>query len=154
MSRPPTSRSSAVGVGSDAGELRTIRPRDVVLRFVFGAAVSVVAGIVGYAVGERAGGVFLAFPAILPAALTLIESRDGTSAAVSDVRGAVVGAIGMLGFALTVMALAGRIPVLAALLVATASWVALSAVLYFGATRLGERLSRPWPPHARRAARD
>ena len=123
------------GVGSDTGRLRSIRPRDLAVRFAFGAAVSVVAGIVGFTVGEPAGGVLLAFPAILPAALTLIESREGTSTAVSDVRGAVVGALGMLGFAVAVVVLSGRIPVLVALLVATVTWAALSPALYFGGTR-------------------
>jgi len=124
------------GVGSDTGRLRSIRPRDLAVRFAFGAAVSVVAGIVGFTVGEPAGGVLLAFPAILPAALTLIESREGTSTAVSDVRGAVVGALGMLGFAVAVVVLSGRIPVLVALLVATVTWAALSPALYFGGTRI------------------
>ena len=124
------------GVGSEAGRLRSIRPGDVAVRFGFGAAISVVAGIIGYVAGERAGGVMLAFPAILPAALTLIESREGTSTAISDVRGAVVGALGMLGFAVVVVVLPGRIPVLLALVVATATWLTLSVALYFGGIRL------------------
>jgi nicotinamide-nucleotide amidase len=135
------------GVGSDTGRLRGIGARDMLMRFVFGATVSVAAGLIGLAAGERAGGVLLAFPAILPAALTLIESREGTSTAVSDVRGAVVGAFGMLGFALTVVALAGRIPTLLALLVAAVAWVVISAALYFGgiglARVLGEKQYLP-----------
>lgn len=120
------------GVGSDTGRLKSIRPRDLAIRFAFGAAVSIVAGIIGYAAGERAGGVLLAFPAILPAALTLIESREGTSTAVSDVRGAVVGALGMVAFAVAVVLLAGHVPVLLALLVATVSWAVVSPAVYFG----------------------
>jgi hypothetical protein len=124
------------GVGSEAGKLRSIRPRDLAVRFAFGAAVSVAAGMIGQAMGERAGGVLLAFPAILPTALTLIEAREGTSSAVSDIRGAVVGALGMLGFALAAVALAGRIPVVLALLVATLTWLGVSLAVYFGGTRL------------------
>jgi nicotinamide-nucleotide amidase len=135
------------GVGSDAGRLRSVGARDLLVRFGFGAAVSIVAGLIGLAAGQRAGGVLLAFPAILPAALTLIESREGTSTAVSDVRGAVAGALGMLGFALTVVALAGRIPTLLALLVAALAWVVISAALYFGgiglARVLGEKQYLP-----------
>jgi hypothetical protein len=130
------------GVGSDAGRLRGIRPRDLGVRFGFGAAVSVAAGLVGPGWGERAGGVLLAFPAILPAALTLIESREGTSMAVSDVRGAVAGALGMLCFALTVLALVGRTPTAVALLTATASWALVSIALYVGGARLARILGR------------
>lgn len=130
------------GIGADAGRLRGIRPRDLAVRFAFGAAVSVVAGIVGQVAGERAGGVLLAFPAILPAALTLIESREGTSTAVSDVRGAVAGALGMVGFAITVVALAERIPVPLALLAAAAAWAVLSVALYAGGVRGATVLGR------------
>jgi hypothetical protein len=126
------------GVGSDAGRLRGTKPRDLVVRFGFGAAVSVAAGLVGLAWGERAGGVLLAFPAILPAALTLIESREGTSTAVADVRGAVAGALGMLCFALTVLALVGRTPTAVTLLAASAAWTLVSTAVYFG----GEQLAR------------
>jgi PncC family amidohydrolase len=128
------------GVGADAGRLRSIAVRDLLVRFGFGAAVSIAAGLIGLAEGERAGGVLLAFPAILPAALTLIESREGTSTAVSDVRGAVAGAVGMLGFAVIVVALAGRIPTLLALLVAAVAWPVLSGALYFAGTGLARVL--------------
>jgi hypothetical protein len=128
-------------VGVDRGTLRRIGNRDLAVRFAFGAAVSVVAGQVGLAIGDRAGGVLLAFPAILPAALTLIESREGVSAAVSDVRGAVAGALGMLAFALTVVTLAGRIPALVALVAASVAWGAVSAALYFARVRLARALS-------------
>jgi PncC family amidohydrolase len=127
-------------LGADAGRLRSIGRRDLLVRFGFGAAVSVAAGLIGLAAGERAGGVLLAFPAILPAALTLVESREGTSTAVSDIRGAVAGALGMLAFALTVVALAGRIPTIVSLLAAAVVWVVTSAVLYFAGTGLARVL--------------
>ncbi|TMD96951.1 MAG: CinA family protein [Chloroflexi bacterium] len=127
-------------VGSDAGRLRSIGFRELMVRFGFGAAVSMAAGLIGLAEGDRAGGVLLAFPAILPAALTLIESKEGTSTAVSDVRGAVAGALGMVAFALAVLALAGRIPTLLALLLAAVAWVSISAALYFAGIGLARVL--------------
>jgi nicotinamide-nucleotide amidase len=127
-------------VGSDAARLRTITRRDLAVRFVFGAAISVCAGLVDLALGHRAGGVLLAFPAILPAALTIIESREGTSHATSDVRGAAVGALGLIAFALTVLALAGRIPTALALLLAALTWLLVSGALYFGGTLLARAL--------------
>jgi hypothetical protein len=45
--------------------------RDYALRFLFGAGVSC-AGIVTLKFGPRVGGAFLAFPATIPASLTLI----------------------------------------------------------------------------------
>ncbi|HEV7677731.1 MAG TPA: DUF3147 family protein [Candidatus Dormibacteraeota bacterium] len=123
-------------VGVDASRLARISPRDMAVRFAFGATVSVASGITSLALGLRAGGVLLAFPAVLPAALTLVEKREGTSEAVSDVRGAVVGAVGMVFFAVTVVALAGRIPAALALLTAVAVWVVTSTALYFGGRRM------------------
>jgi nicotinamide-nucleotide amidase len=106
--------------------------RQLAIRFVFGAAVSLVAGIVSLLTNERVGGMFLAFPAILPAALTLIERDGGTSGAVSDVRGAAAGAVGLVLFALTAMYLATLIPTVAALAIAAAVWVVASAGIYLG----------------------
>lgn len=123
-------------LGADVGRLARMPLRDLAVRFGFGAAVSVVAGAVGLALGERAGGMLLAFPAILPAALTLIEKREGTAEAVADVRGAVVGAAAMVCFAVTVVALAGRIPTAPAILCAGVGWGAAGIGMYFTGTRL------------------
>ena len=76
------------------------------------------------------GGAFLAFPAILPATLTLIEKKEGTSEARHDVAGAVLGAVGLTAFgAPTVWAL-HRMAVGLALVAAAASWVVVSVALY------------------------
>jgi len=73
------------------GALREAKPRDVALRFVFGALISAVAGLVGKRFGQHAGGLFLAFPAVLPAALTFIEKKDGEQAVHGEAIGAVPG---------------------------------------------------------------
>ncbi|MFI6737609.1 hypothetical protein ACIBI9_32190 [Nonomuraea sp. NPDC050451] len=57
-------------------KLRETPIRGMVVRFVFGALVSVAAGLVGLRWGPVAGGAFLAFPAILAATLTLIEEEE------------------------------------------------------------------------------
>jgi len=108
----------------------------VAVRFAFGAAVSVLAGLVSLLAGSKTGGLFLAFPAILPAALTLIEKRDGISAAISDVRGASVGAIGLALFAVTVLSLAVRIGPIPSLAVAAAVWAGTAIGGYWGGARL------------------
>ena len=69
------------------------------MRFAFGFAVSIAAGIIVATAGPVFGGMFLAFPAILPATTTLLERRNGLAQASEDVRGATVGALGMVAFA-------------------------------------------------------
>ena len=71
----------------------------LVLRFVFGAAISLVAGMISLAWGPRAAGMFLAFPAILPASLTLIEDKHSTERASADIKGGVIGGVAMFVFA-------------------------------------------------------
>jgi hypothetical protein len=108
----------------DLGSLREIRLRALALRFAFGAAVSVVAGLVGIAAGQRAGGVMLAAPAVLPATLTIIERQEGRGPAVTEVQGAVLGAVALIGFAVVAAASTARLPLAAALPGALAAWAA------------------------------
>ena len=53
------------------GEIRGLQPKEYLLRFALGAAISIVAGIIGKTVSARFGGAFLAFPSILPASLKI-----------------------------------------------------------------------------------
>ncbi|WP_214105496.1 DUF3147 family protein [Acrocarpospora catenulata] len=122
-------------------KIRQTPVRGLVVRFAFGALVSVIAGLVGLHWGPVAGGVFLAFPAILAATLTLIEEEEHRRApAVQDVRGAVLGAVGMIAFAVCVWATATRLPVPLVLGIGTAAWAVIAAVLYlaFGLHRGNE----------------
>lgn len=118
-----------------------IAPSELALRFGFGAVVSAVAGAIGSVAGERAGGLFLAFPAILPATLTLIEQHEGISRAVSETRGAVVGALALVGFAGVVIALVTHLPGIVALLVATIGWFIGANALYFMGVRMARGLN-------------
>jgi hypothetical protein len=116
--------------GADFSELRQTKPRDMAVRALFGAAISVVAGLCGAEIGTVAGGLLLAFPAILPAALTLIEEKDGNAAAVHDVGGAIFGGVGLVAFAIVAQATLRSIPAGVALLAAFAAWCVVSLVLY------------------------
>ncbi|MDB4942050.1 MAG: hypothetical protein JWP97_1584 [Labilithrix sp.] len=100
------------------------------LRFVFGGLVTVGAGLVAQKWGPHVGGLFLAFPSILPASLTLVKRHDGRSQAVHDARGARIGAAAMAVFALTVVALVGRSGGLA-LAIAGVVWLAASVLGWF-----------------------
>lgn len=114
----------------DLRRLRSVSPHEMAVRFGFGAAVSVVAGLVTIWHGARAGGALLAFPAILPASLTLLERKEGTEAAVADVRGAIIGAAAMIAFAATVFALVLRIPAVLAVAAGLGAWIATSGLLH------------------------
>jgi hypothetical protein len=76
--------------------------RDYAVRFVFGGFVSAAAAALGKHFGPIVGGVFLAFPALLPASLTLVKEHEGRKSALDDARGAVLGSFGLAAFAAVV----------------------------------------------------
>ena len=100
------------------------------LRFAFGAGISAVAGLLGMAFGPKFGGLFLGFPAILPASLTLIEKKEGREEAAIDTEGATLGAMAMVVFAVLVAVTATRWGVVLSLAVALAVWSAVAFALY------------------------
>ena len=89
------------------------QPHEYLLRFVFGGLVTVVAGILAKRYGPTFGGLFLAFPAIFPASITLVAKHEkekkqkigddgsarGCSAAALDASGTALGccALGVFG---------------------------------------------------------
>ena len=117
------------------GELRRPPWRDWAVRFAFGAGVSALAGVVSVLAGPRAGGLFLAFPAILLASVTLVAKEEGERQAGQDVGGATFGALGLIGFAVVVAVTVTVWPLWLSLTIATASWAALSLALYAAVTR-------------------
>jgi len=116
-------------VGFDWSKLSKARPGEIGIRFVFGASVALVAAVVAHFFGAKAGGLFLAFPAVLPATLTLIEQKEGTTKAWADASGGALGAVGLAAFALTASQLMRWNPV-AALLLALLAWAVVSVGLY------------------------
>src|ERR1700749_102301 len=56
--------------------LKESKPHEYLLRFLFGGACCVLAGLVAKRYGPEIGGLFLAFPAIFPAGASLIESHE------------------------------------------------------------------------------
>jgi len=88
-------------VGISFGDLRTVPVRDLTIRFAFGAAISTAASVIGLAAGPRFGGIFLAFPAILPATPTLIEKEESKRKAKDDDIGSILGAAALVAFAVT-----------------------------------------------------
>lgn len=112
-------------------KIREVRPRDLGIRFVAGAITSVVSGVLATAVSARVGGIFLAFPAILAASLTLIEKQEDSAVAREDARGAVVGGCAMAVFAAVAALAFGDLPGAIVLAIATLAWVAVAFTGYF-----------------------
>jgi hypothetical protein len=117
-------------LAAEPGKLKQIRGRDVAIRFAFGAAISVIAGLVSIVFNPVAGGLFLAFPAILPASVTLIEQKESTGEAAHDIEGATIGALGLAVFAVVTGSVLRHTTAVLALIAAGAAWLASSVVLY------------------------
>jgi hypothetical protein len=97
------------------------------IRFVFGGLVTVSAGLVAAQWGPVAGGLFLAFPSILPASLTLVARHSRlTRAAGANGVGAAHGSLGLLAFALSVWILADRLMAVLVLLLASLAWAGVA----------------------------
>jgi hypothetical protein len=111
-------------------------------RAAFGAAISVLAGIVGVVFGARIGGLFLACPAILPATLTLIEKKDGKRSAEEDEHGSIAGALGLVGFAAAGAVVIDRNGVAIALFAASIAWLLVAFGAYGVHLALHERHER------------
>lgn len=117
------------------GGVRKMGKRQALIRFVAGAAASLLAALVSAIFGSKPAGPLLALPAILIASLTLIADEEGIRSAIDDSRGAVLGAIGLVPFAVIVWQLLGSLPTWLVLLLATLAW-ALTSLLLYGAQRL------------------
>jgi uncharacterized membrane protein (GlpM family) len=102
----------------------------MVVRFVLGAAVSIIAGIISKGAGARLGGLFLAFPAILPASLTFVQEQEGTRKADRDAIGAVLGGLALVVFASVAEDTFTRLPAALVLHLSLIGWIVASVVMY------------------------
>ena len=156
-------------VGTKLSALKETKPHQYLVRFLFGGAATVLAGLVAKHYGPGLGGLFLAFPAIFPASVTLIESHEkerkaetghdgsqrGHMAASIDSAGAALGCVGLMGFALVLWRmLPGQNPWLV-IPIATVVWAVISVSLWeMRKHRIFRRHLRRGPaqrPHARSA---
>ncbi|HEX6506515.1 MAG TPA: DUF3147 family protein [Chloroflexota bacterium] len=117
-------------IGTEPSRLRQMSLKEYSVRFVFGGLVTATVGVLGAAFGPSFAGLFLAFPAILVASLTLIGSHDGDKASGADALGAAVGAIGLMGFAIIIWALSNGLAGAAVLAVASAVWLVVSITIW------------------------
>jgi hypothetical protein len=128
--------------------LQQARWWEYVIRFVFGGLVTVMAGIVAKIYGPVVGGLFLAFPSIFPASVTLVHTHKkrreqnkgkseeesdekGTRAAWKTAEGAALGSVGLFCFGLVIWLLPRFLPPWLVLFVALVAWVAGALLAYF-----------------------
>ena len=114
----------------EPGKLKDVKWWEYALRFAFGGAITVLTGLLSKLSGPAVAGMFLAFPAILPASLTLVKQHDGRKKAADDARGARPGAVGLVAFALVVGLTANSWTAATVLAVATLAWLVVSLVLF------------------------
>lgn len=143
------------------GALKRTRWHEYLVRFVLGGLVTAFAGWVASRYGAVPGGLLLAFPAIFPASATLLEKHEqakkrragisstirGRLAAGLEARGAVMGAIGGMGFGALVWNLLPQGSPGLTLLLALVSWLAISSLLWY------LRKHHPWARSVRSGLR-
>ena len=122
---------------------------EYLIRFGLGGLITMLAGLIAAECGPVIGGLFLAFPAILPASATLVEkhererkekanlkgARRGKEAAALEALGAVAGSLGLVAFALVVWQMA-RLTILGAFLAALVAWLTVSAGAWMARKRM------------------
>jgi uncharacterized membrane protein (GlpM family) len=134
------SRAAATGTSSVSTALATIQVepsrlhatslQEYGVRFAFGGLATVAVGIVATAFGPSVAGLFLAFPAILIASLTLVGSHDGAAAAGADALGAAAGAIGLVTFGAIVWKLSPHLSGVLTIALASVVWLIVSVTIW------------------------
>lgn len=113
------------------------------IRFALGGLATVLTGVVAALWGPVVGGLFLAFPAIMPATVTLVEkhererkenvglsgARRGCEVSAIEASGAALGGIGLMAFAAAIWLM---LPTMTwpAFLAAGAAWAAVSFFMW------------------------
>jgi hypothetical protein len=140
--------------------LKRTKLYEYAIRFFFGGAISVIAGLLAKKFGPSIGGLFLAFPAIFPASATLVEKHEkekkeeeglhgserGRDAAALDAAGAAMGSAGLMLFSIVVWKFLPRHSAFWVLSGAGAIWFLSSACVWM----LRERRHRIFRRHRQR----
>jgi hypothetical protein len=137
-------------IGFKLDSLKETKPTEYVSRFVFGGVVTVLAGFVADYYGPVLGGLFLAFPGIFPAGVSLVEKHktlrekaegkvglwSARGQASVEATGASVGTLGLMGFAMVLWQGLPTHSFLLILLTATGTWIAVSSLCWWTRARM------------------
>lgn len=141
----------------DPSVLRQTEWHEYAIRFLFGGAITVVAGMIAKSYGPELGGLFLGFPAIFPAAATLAQKHEiqkklekgmsgkqrGIDSAGAEAAGAALGSFGLATFAVLFWMLVTRNSLWIVFPVALAGWSVASVMVWF--------VRKRWHPFHHRA---
>jgi hypothetical protein len=126
--------------------LSETRPYEYAIRFVFGGAITAAVGVVAKQYGPVMAGLFLAFPSILPAAITLLAKHEqekhehaghrialehAKDAAAGEATGTALGSIGLIAFGAIIWQVSGKLPSWTVLILATLAWFAVGVILWW-----------------------
>lgn len=131
-------------IRADIQTLRQTKPHEILIRFLAGGLVTALTGLVARSFGPAVGGLFLAFPAILPASITLIDKHErerkqkaglqgtkrGQDAAAADAAGAAMGGIALFVFAILVWQILPKYRAWAVLAGATIIWFGVAYLVW------------------------
>jgi uncharacterized membrane protein (GlpM family) len=145
----------------DVEGLRKTRWTEYLTRFLFGGAVTVIAGLVADKFGPGIGGLFLAFPAIFPATASLIRKHeiekkkkagiDGNIRARLlvgvDAAGAAMGCLGLIVFGVAVWRMLPQFGLAATLGTATVAWVVTAVSAWIAMRRVWRMVTRRFVAH-------
>jgi hypothetical protein len=129
--------------------LKSTKPHEYALRFLFGGIVTAAAGLIAMRYGPVIGGLFLAFPAIFPASATLIAGHEkqrkqkagyngsnrGRTAASLDAAGTFLGALALGLYAFILYHFLPSHNTIVTLTTASLAWFTLSILLWLLAKR-------------------
>lgn len=147
--------------------LKQIRWYEYVVRFMFGGTITAAAGFLASKYGLTVGGLFLAFPAIFPAAASLVAKHEverkhqhgmhgserGRQAAALEARGTSLGSLGLMAFAIAVWRLGPGPHWALTLAIASIFWALVAAAAWKINKRLrAPRRFRHHPAESKRAA--
>jgi len=132
-------------VSLDVSALKNLRWRQAALRFGLGGLVTAATGLIARQCGPVLGGLFLAFPAIFPAGVTLIAQRErkkkeqkglhgtirGQQAAALDAAGTALGALALMLFAAFVWRTLPKRTLSSTLLVGALLWLTFSVAFWW-----------------------
>jgi len=134
----------------DFSALKEIRWYQLAIRFCCGGLITAATGLIARKYGPAVGGLFLAFPAIFPAGATLIEKhekekkqragvrgdRRARQVVALDARGAAMGSVGLLTFALLASKLIVHHQPWLVMTACTLTWLATALLIWLIAKRL------------------
>jgi hypothetical protein len=137
-------------VGIELTKLREGTVGEYLARFLFGGLVTVVDSLIARRYGPVVGGLFLAFPGIFPAAVSMNEKHArkrkaesgehgtlfGRAEASVEAAGAAAGALGLAAFALTLWTGLPRHGLSMILWLAMVAWLGTSIVFWWLRERL------------------